>query len=55
MSFQQVEGKWFRLIPVDASTFLSEEVDGRTVPKEDKAPETTVKVDASTRVAKEAA
>lgn len=55
MSFQQVDGKWFRLIPVDASTKLSEEVDGRTVPKEEKAPEVTVTVDPSTKVAKEAA
>ncbi len=55
MSFQQVDSKWFRLVKVDASTLLSEEVDGRTVPKEEKAPELTVKVDASTRVAKEAA
>lgn len=53
MSFQQIDGKWFRLIPVDPSTKLSEEVDGRTVPKDDRAPESVVKVDASTKVAKE--
>ena len=52
MSFQQVGEKWYALQRVDNTTLIGVEVDGRTVPKTEKKAPDTIRVDATTYIAK---